>query len=47
MKTRDVFSGLIYDNNGKLRCEENERISDMELFSEMNWLVEGVEIAKE
>lgn len=39
-----VFSGVIYDNNGTLRCEERERIGDRELFTGMDWFVEGVEI---
>lgn len=39
-----VFSGVIYDNKGVLRCEEGERISDQELFAGMDWFVEGVEI---
>lgn len=41
---RDVFSGEIYDNTGVQRCEENERISDDELFNSIDWYVEGVEI---
>ncbi len=41
---RSVFSGIIYDNSGKLRCDKDERISDHELYYDMNWLVEGVEI---
>ncbi|MBR1553526.1 MAG: BMP family ABC transporter substrate-binding protein [Schwartzia sp.] len=40
----DVFSGIIYDNEGVLRCERDERISDAELFEGMDWLVEGVEL---
>lgn len=40
----DVFSGLIHDNEGRVRCEPGERISDEELFMGMNWFVEGVEI---
>ena len=39
-----VFSGVIYDNNGTLHCEEGERIGDRELFTGMDWFVEGVEI---
>ncbi|SDP30985.1 BMP family ABC transporter substrate-binding protein [Selenomonas ruminantium] len=39
-----VFSGVIYDNHGRLRCEEGERISDAELFSGMDWYVKGVRI---
>lgn len=41
---RSVFSGVIYDNRGILRCAEDERISDHELFTGMDWFVEGVEI---
>ena len=41
---RSVFSGIIYDNRGTLRCDKDERISDYELFTGMDWFVEGVEI---
>ncbi len=41
---QDVFSGEIRDNTGVLRCEENECISDEELFNGMNWFAEGVEV---
>ncbi|MBR3305649.1 MAG: BMP family ABC transporter substrate-binding protein [Lachnospiraceae bacterium] len=41
---RDVFSGEIRDNTGTVRCSENERISDDELFNSIDWYVEGVEI---
>lgn len=44
LKNRSVFSGVIYDNHGILRCDEDERISDYELFTGMDWFVEGVEI---
>ncbi len=44
VKKRDVFSGVIYDNEGKLRCAEDETISDRELFTGMEWYAEGVEI---
>ncbi len=40
----DVFSGKIYDNEGVLRCDENETLSDETLLRDMNWFVEGVEI---
>ncbi|MCR5347325.1 MAG: BMP family ABC transporter substrate-binding protein [Fretibacterium sp.] len=40
----NVFSGVIYDNQGTLRCDEDERISDQELFNGMDWFIEGVEI---
>ena len=41
---RDVFSGEIRDNTGVLRCHEDERIGDEELFNNIDWYVEGVEI---
>ncbi len=41
---RDVFSDIIYDNNGVLRCGEGELIPDRVLLTEMDWYVEGVEI---
>ncbi|MBR3456702.1 MAG: BMP family ABC transporter substrate-binding protein, partial [Selenomonadaceae bacterium] len=44
MTNQDVFSGKIYDNEGRLRCEDGERISDRQLFNDMDWFVEGVEI---
>jgi len=44
MTNWDVFSGVIRDNKGNLRCEKGERISDRELFTGMDWFVEGVEI---
>lgn len=44
LRNRSVFSGVIYDNKGILRCDEDERISDHELFTGMDWFVEGVEI---
>ena len=40
----DVFSGFIYDNNGKKRCDKNEIISDNILLEHMDWYVEGVKI---
>ncbi len=45
--SRDVFSGEIRDNTGKLRCGMDERISDTELFEHMDWYVEGVEADEE
>lgn len=44
IRKQDVFSGVIYDNEGRLRCEEGEQISDEQLFYGMDWFVEGVEI---
>lgn len=40
---KDVFSDVIYDNEGKLRCDENEIISDEMLLEAFDWYVEGVE----
>lgn len=40
----DVFSGVIYDNNNEKRCDEGETISDEELFFNMDWLAQGVEV---
>lgn len=39
-----VFSGEIYDNEGVLRCSENEVLSDDMLFRAMDWYVDGVVI---
>lgn len=39
-----VFSGVIYDNNGVLRCGEGEYLSDDTLLTGMDWFVEGVVI---
>lgn len=44
MLGQSVFSGVIYDTQGQLRCDEGERISDAELFSGMDWYVKGVKI---
>ncbi len=44
MNENGVFSGVIRDNHGNLRCEKGERIEDQELFKGMDWFVEGVEI---
>lgn len=40
---QDVFSGVIYDNEGKLRCKENQAIRDEILLEQFDWYVEGVE----
>lgn len=42
-----IFSGLIIDNQGKVRCNEGETISDQILMNGMDWHVEGVEIYEE
>lgn len=39
---KDVFSGIIYDTEGILRCDEKEFISDEILLEQMDWFVEGV-----
>lgn len=44
VKGYDVFLGRIVGNNGKVICEEDERVSDEALLFDMDWLVEGVEI---
>jgi len=41
---RDVFTGVIFDNKGRLRCGEGEAISDATLLYGMNWLAEGVKV---
>lgn len=41
---KDVFSGIIYDNEGTLRCGEGESISDEILLERMDWFVDGVVI---
>ena len=40
---KDVFSGVIYDNKGNLRCDESEILSDEMILEEFDWYVEGVE----
>lgn len=42
-----IFSGVIYDNQGQLRCHEDEIISDQVLMNNMDWHVEGVYIYEE
>ena len=39
-----VFSGSIYDNQGNLRCNEDEMISDKVLLEQFDWFVEGVRV---
>lgn len=41
---KDVFSGVIYDNKGILRCKEKQAIRDEDLLEHFDWYVEGVEI---
>ena len=40
---QDVFSGVIYDTEGKLRCKENQTIRDEILLEQFDWYVEGIE----
>ena len=42
-----VFSGLIYDTKGNLRCSEGEMISDEVLLEQFDWFVKGVKIYEE
>ncbi len=41
---QDVFSGVIYDNNGELRCDTGESVSDEVLLKKMTWFVDGVKL---
>lgn len=41
---QDVFTNVIYDNQGKLRCGEGEAIGDQTLLYGMDWLAEGVKV---
>lgn len=38
----NMFSGLIYDNQGNQRCGEGEAVSDETLQKNIDWLVKGV-----
>ena len=40
--TYDVFYGPIYDNEGNLRVEEGECMTDNAMLNEFDWYVEGV-----
>ena len=42
-----IFSGKIYDNNGVLRCDDGEIVSDQILMKSMDWYVKGVEVYEE
>ena len=44
---KDVFSGVIYDNEGNLRCKENQAIRDEILLEQFDWYPEGVEFYEE
>ena len=43
----EPFSGVIYDNEGNLRCHEGETVSDTALREEIDWLAEGVVVYDE
>jgi len=43
----DVFTNVIYDNQGNLRCGEGEAISDETLLRRIDWLAEGVRVYDE
>ncbi|MCI6099319.1 MAG: BMP family ABC transporter substrate-binding protein [Selenomonas sp.] len=43
----EPFSGLIRDNEGNIRCREDESVSDLQLRQSINWLVEGVIVYEE
>lgn len=47
MAGKDVFSGVIYDTEGNLRCDEKEFIGDEFLLEQMDWYVEGVRFYEE
>ena len=42
--TFDVFYGPIYDNEGNIRVQEGESITDYVMLNEFEWYVEGVVI---
>lgn len=44
MSGKAVFSGVVYDNLGNLRCREEEMISDKVLLEQFDWFVEGVKV---
>ncbi|MBE5963855.1 MAG: BMP family ABC transporter substrate-binding protein [Lachnospira sp.] len=44
---KNVFSGIIYDTEGKMRCNEGESISDEILLGKLDWYVDGVVMYEE
>ena len=44
MAGNSIFSNVIYDNEGTLRCDDGESLSDEILLKNMDWYVEGVVI---
>ena len=41
---KQIFSGVIYDNKGNLKCKSGEAISENVLLERMNWLIGGVQV---
>ena len=41
-----MFSGVIYDTDGVMRCGEDEFISDAALMDNFDWYVDGVIICE-
>jgi len=39
---KEVFSGKIFDNEGNIRCKDDEMLSDDVLLEQMDWFVKGV-----
>jgi len=44
IEKNSVFSNTIYDNEGNLRCDDGESLSDEILLEKMDWFVEGVSL---
>lgn len=47
LEGKEVFSGTIHDTEGKLKCDEQETISDEMLLGHSDWFAEGVEFYEE
>lgn len=47
LQGKEVFSGVIYDNLGNRKCEEDEIIRDEILLEQFDWFVEGVNFYEE
>ncbi len=43
----EIFSGLIYDNTGKIQCNDGEMISDEKLLEYFDWYAQGVKFYEE
>jgi len=44
---KDVFARIIYDNEGRLRYDDKETLSDEVLLEKFDWFVEGVRFYEE